>query len=192
MEMEGGIAMTLLGPRAQGLVAFALLGAFAAAPALAQPAAIDDTVAAGIREHIDEADDAVDDLLQWRHVLSDVSARSYGAPRPTAPASTLISVERSEVERVNQLVAAALMMLPAAAPADRRPRGDVRAHLVKAQEIARELLPPPATGAAAVGTTGTDGATVTIDRTALLRLEIELDAAERVAPRRLTPPATGR
>ena len=154
----------------------------ATAPASSQ-APVTETVADGIREHLDEAEDLVDDLLQWRHVLTHVSPESAGAPKPTTPANTLISVGMAEVKRLQSLVGAAVQMLPPA-PAAGTPRGDIAAHLRKAQEIAGELMPA---AAAPVGTRGTNDAVMTIDRTALLRLEIELEAAEQVAPRRLNP-----
>jgi hypothetical protein len=163
------------------LLAVAIGAALAAAAPSAQ-APVTETTAEGIREHLDEAEDLVDDLLQWRHVLTHVSPQSSGAPTPTAPANTLIGIGAAEVKQLQGLIGAAVRMLPAAASAGTS-RGDLAAHLRKAQEIASELTP----AAAPVGTSGTDRAVVMIDRTALLRLEIELEAAEQVAPRRLDP-----
>jgi hypothetical protein len=61
----------------------------------------------------------------------------------------------------------------------------------KAREITRELLPETTSGA--VGTSGTTaprgptrtGDIIKVDRAALERLEVEIDAIERVAPRAL-------
>jgi hypothetical protein len=105
--------------------------------------------------------------------------------RPTALATTLITVNRADVEKINQLLAATAAMLPRTTRASTVPHGDLRAHIEKAQEIARELL-PPSPAAQPVGTSGGKQSLVTIDRTALQRLATELDAAERVAPRHLT------
>ena len=164
------------------------LGAVAEASAPQTPgtAAVSETAADAIRAHLDEAEDALDALLEWRHVLSDVSRQSAGAPKPTSPATTLVTLDRADVQRVVELVNAAAAAVPAASPSPTMPRGDLAAHLATAREIARELMPGTA---GAVGTSG--GNTITIDRTALLRMEIELEAAERVAPRRLTAAPAG-
>jgi hypothetical protein len=164
------------------LLAVALLWGAPGSVGARQSNAIDETVAEGIREHIDETDEIVDSLLQWRHLISYVTPERE-TRRPTAPATTLITVDRADVEKINQLLAATAAMLPRTTRASTVPHGDLRAHVEKAHEIARELLPPSA--AQPVGTSGGKQALVTIDRTALQRLEIELDAAERVAPRHL-------
>ena len=134
----------------------------------------------GIHEHLDEAEDLVETMLAWRHVLS---GRTGDAPPPTAPLNTLISVSRNDVERASALIEAAVKMLPGRErTTSGAPRGDLLAHGLKAQEIARELLPPTS---GPVGTSGTDGQMILVDRAALQRLEIELEAMERVAPRTL-------
>jgi len=133
----------------------------------------------GIRDHIDQVEDAVDALLDWRHVLTATTQGKTGTP-PSEPADTLMIVDRTDLKRVSDLLAATLQMLPARAPATATPRGDVRAHVEKAQEIAREMLPD---NRRPVGTTGTDQNRVTVDRTALERLKVEIEAAERLARR---------
>ena len=152
--------------------------------AFAQRAPVDEQTAEAVREHLEEAEDMLDVLLEWQHVLTDVSRQSAGAPKPTTPATTLITLERADIERLTQLLNAAVATLPRQAQtAPGAPRGDLHAHLQKAQEIARELM--PASGGA-VGTSGQASGQVRVDRTALLRLEVELEAAQRVAPRPLT------
>jgi hypothetical protein len=164
-------------------VSLALAWAAVASAAARQSQVVDEKVAEGIREHIDEAEDIVDSLLEWRHITSYVTPESE-SQRPTAPATTLVTVDRAQVGKIGELLAASMAMLPRPAQTSgpTGPKGDLRAHIEKAQEIARELLPP---AAQPVGTSGGTTAMVTVDRTALKRLEIELEAAERVAPRRL-------
>jgi len=127
-----------------------------------------------VREHIDAIDDVIDDLLEWRHIPTSTGRGSL----PTAPDSTLISVPRAQLERVGMLLTATLTLVPPSPAAQSSaPRGDLRAHLDKAQEISREML----TSASSTSTTGETLSTV--DRTALQRLEVEIDAAERLARR---------
>jgi hypothetical protein len=146
-------------------------------------APLNDQAAESIREHVDEAEDLVENLLEWRHVLT-AAGRDTRDALPTSPASTLISVERSEIQRLSELLSAAAAVLPGTGqPAPSRPRGDLRAHLEKAQEIARELLPDAPS--APVGTSGGRGDLIEVDRAALQRLEVEIGAIDLVAPRRL-------
>ena len=137
--------------------------------------------AEAIREQLDEAEDLIESLLDWRHVLTAVTTSRGDSQSPMAPANTLISVSREELQRLSVYLTAMSAMAPKAAQTA-APRGDLRAHVDKAHEIARELL-PIAAPARPVGTAGTDDRVVTIDRTAIERLEIELDAIERLLPR---------
>jgi hypothetical protein len=162
------------------LLAVAMSGTLAAAAPAQVP--VTETTAEGIREHLDEAEDLVDDLLQWRHVLTHVSPQSSGAPTPTAPVNTLVGIDAADITKLQGLIGAAVRMLPAGSAAATS-RGDLAAHLRKAQAIAGELSP----AATPVGTSGSAASVITVDRTALQRLEIELEAAEEVAPRRLNP-----
>jgi hypothetical protein len=130
-------------------------------------------------------------LLDWSHVLTAVESANV-----PGPSTTLISVEREPVTKLARVLEAisssASRTLPARsdAPAT-EPRGDLRAHVEKAREITRELMPEGGTGA--VGTSGTaaprgptrTGDIIKVDRAALERLEVEIDAIERVAPRAL-------
>lgn len=167
------------------LTAAALLAAFASSAA-AQERNADGTgtAAEAIHEHIDEAEEALEMLLDWRHVLTTATRVPRETTPPTAPATTLISVPRADVARLAQLLDAVVAMVPKPARAGTAPQGDLRAHAEKAQEIARELM--PATSVQPVGTSGADANTIVVDRTALERLEVEIDAMERVAPRRLS------
>ena len=147
--------------------------------------AITATNGEAIHEHLDEVEDALETLLDWRHVLTTATSQPRETRPPTAPSTTLISVPRPDVERLASLISAVLVMVPAPSAAAAAPRGDLRAHAEKAQEIARELMPIGTAGP--VGTSG--GATVDmilVDRSALERLEVEVDAMERVAPRRIS------
>jgi hypothetical protein len=149
-------------------------------------AAAPGTNAEAIHEHIDEAEEALEMLLDWRHVLTAATSQPRDTTPPTEPATTLISVPRSDVERLTKLLDAVMAMVPKPPQAGTAPRGDLRAHAEKAQEIARELLPAASTQP--VGTSGRagDAGIVVVDRAALERLEVEIDAMERVAPRRLS------
>jgi hypothetical protein len=141
--------------------------------------------AEAIHEHLDEAEEAIEMLLDWRHVLTTATRQPLDTTPPTEPATTLVSVPRADVERLAKLLDAAAVMVPKPSTTTAAPRGDLRAHIEKAQEIARELMPAAAAGP--VGTSGGSGnATMVVDRAALERLEIEIDAMERVAPRRLS------
>ena len=124
-----------------------------------------------VREHLDEASDMVDRLMRWKHIVTrpgDVEDLQL------APKSTLISIERSEARKLTDLIDAMAMQVPAR-DANQAPTGDVAAHLQKAREIARELMP-------AADAAGHHGELVTIDRTSLERLDVELDALEDLAP----------
>jgi hypothetical protein len=162
----------------------------AAAPDASQPEAIHD--------HIEEAEDLVEALLDWQHAptASGDAARGTWAPQP---ATTLIAVDRERVQKLAAAIDAIAVMMPPS-PAG---RGDLAAHARKAQEIARELMPSAgtdavgttgaATGAAAPATTADRSANraaagsgvVTLDRTALERLELEIDAMDRLSARAL-------
>ena len=163
--------------------AILFLGSAAGASAAERQVQVSEIRAEGIRDHVDEAEDLVDALLAWRHAITDTRTDRGGAP-PTAPAHTLISVERGDVERIGKLVDAAVASIPAPPnAAAAAPRGDLLAHARKAQEIAREML--PASGTGPIGTSGSSERMVLVDRTALQRLDIELEAIERIAPRQL-------
>jgi hypothetical protein len=147
---------------------------------------VSEATAEAVQEHLDEAEDAVESLLDWHHALTTISREPRETAAPTRPLNTLLVVPRAEVERLTKLIDAAIGMVPK--PASPQPsmaaRGDLRAHLEKAQEIARELM-PAAKPAGQTGSTSASADHITVDRAALERLEVELDAAERVAPRRL-------
>lgn len=140
--------------------------------------------AEAVREHLDAAQDRVDSLLEWQHV---VTWRGNGdTPPPQGPADTLISIDKAETQRVLQLLDALASQVPAKAAGEpqgtaqgqsSKARGDIRAHVEKAQQIARtELRAPHATPTA-------NESLVTIDRTSLLRLDVELDAIESLLAR---------
>lgn len=129
------------------------------------------TVPNAVREHLDEASDMVDRLMRWKHIVTPpTDAEDLRVP----PKSTLISIERSEAKRLTELIDAMAAQLPRRDKAEQAPRGDLQAHVQKAQEIARELM--PAAGAAS------NTELVTIDKTSLERLDVELDALEDLAP----------
>ena len=92
----------------------------------------------------------------------------------------MISVELEDVRRITSLIGAVIAQLPAT-PRATGPRGDLSAHAEKALQISRELHPPYA--GAAPGTAGTTASLVTVDRTALERLDVELEAIEMLIPR---------
>jgi hypothetical protein len=139
--------------------------------------------AEAIREHLDEADDLVDSLLRWRHVTSWSDKGTPQTPPPEGPANTLISIERAHAQKLTALLGALAAQVPTAKGEAPHARGDLRAHLEKAQEIARELQPP----SARVDANAADaaGGLVTIDRTTLERLDVELDAMAQLIPRSL-------
>ena len=166
-----------------------------AAQAQAPPPAKSGTIAGvqaeALREHLDEGEDLVDALLRWRHVVAWSDDGKLHAPPPQGPATTLISVEQERVRRLSALLDALAAQVPANAAGAKSARGDVRAHLEKAQEIAKELQPPVAT---AVDRTG-GAPLLTVDRTSLERLNVELDAIEMLVPARpneLTDESDGR
>jgi hypothetical protein len=137
--------------------------------------------AEAIRDHVDEAEDLVDSLLRWRHVTSWSDKGKLHAPPPEGPANTLISIEQVHVQKLTALLGALAAQLPSVPSDEPRLRGDLRAHLDKAQQIARELQPPHATEAADAAHAA--GGLVTIDRTTLERLNVELEAMEELLPR---------
>lgn len=169
-----------------------MLGGALASPVMAQATATQNTPQAmngrptgaqaeAIREHVDEAEDLVDSLLRWQHVTSWSDEGQLEAPPPQGPANTLISIEQVHVQKLTGFLAALAAQLPPTAGDAQRARGDLRAHLEKAQQIARELQPPYAS--TAPGAANATGGLVTIDRTTLERLEVELEAMEQLVPR---------
>jgi hypothetical protein len=151
------------------------LGTIGGVAAAAPPAADQATTASTVREHLDEAEDLVESMLRWKHVAIWPMDRTSDLP-VDAPKSTLISIDRQEAAKLGGLIGAIVAQLPASPGANAAaPRGDLRAHAEKAQEICKELLPESKSAAT--------GNLVTIDRTALMRLEIELDAVEELLPR---------
>jgi hypothetical protein len=152
------------------------------------PAAVGAQQRDAILDHIDAAEDVVESLLEWRHVVKAVES-SQADRQLVGPSTTLISIEREQVAKLTGALDAIASMLPAPSREAAQPRGDLRAHVDKAREIAQELMPK--TAPAPVGTSGSpdrstaNDAIVVVDRTALERLEVEIDAMERVAPRAL-------
>jgi hypothetical protein len=148
-------------------------------------------------DRINDAEDRVEQLLGDHYPVITVQHQKPEAPvvGPAVrqhPATTLISLETSDVQELSAAIDAIGELVPAEAESGSQP-GGLRAHVEKAQEIMREMMPSQQeTGA--VGTSGSlagaeprtadaTPARMTIDRTALERLEIEIDAMERVAPR---------
>ena len=154
-----------------GLALATALTAPAAAMQTTTVQTVSEATANAIREHLDEAEDLTESLLRWKHIIATVGRDT--AP-PAAPASTLISIDRADAQKLNDLIGAMVAQVPKSSGGP-GPKGDLRDHVEKAQEIARELLPNGASTAA--------GNLVNIDRTSLQRLEIELDAVETIAPR---------
>jgi hypothetical protein len=142
-----------------------------------------------ILEHIDEAEDIVESLLDWDYVLTAVEPPGAD-PKFARLSTTVIAIEHEPVTKLASVLEAISAMLPPADPASAEPRGDLRAHVEKAREIARELMPQPSSGTA--GTSGAAGSAkdptpagdiIKVDRTAVERLEVEIDAIERLARR---------
>jgi hypothetical protein len=137
-----------------------------------------------IREHVDEAEDLVGSLLDWQHVVTWSDRGKLHAPPPEGPSNTLISIEQKHVKELTALLEAVASQLPAPAVTTQAVRGDLRAHLNKAREIARELQPPHAAPTAQA--VSAPSGLVTIDRTTLQRLDVELDAMRMLLPRQLS------
>ena len=153
------------------------LGLWIAVPAAAsQQAASPPRTTDAIEEHLDEADDLLETLLDWRLAITATVAGDERRTPPTEPmpTHTLIPLDRQQVERLVQLVNAAATMVPRATGA-RATRADLRAHAEKAQESARELMPAPDRP---VGTSGSVSNIAMVDRAALQRLEVEVEAME--------------
>lgn len=164
------------------MLCFFVAAAAPASAAQAQPtkqSAVDERTAEALREHLDEAEDVVSSLLRWQHITT-WSAGNGDQPPSEAPRSTLISIERAHAATLVGLVDALAAQVPESQGSDAAPRGDLRAHVEKARTIARELMPPAAASPDALHA---EGGLVTVDRTALERLEIELDAVEELLPR---------
>ena len=160
------------------VAAVVALGFWTAAPSLAsQQAAAPATLpTTAIEEHLDEADDLLETLLDWRLAITATSTGDERRTPPTEPmpTHTLIPLDRQQVERLVQLVNAATTMVPRATGA-RVTRADLHAHADKAQEIARELMPA---SDQPVGTSGSASNIIMVDRAALQRLEVEVEAME--------------
>lgn len=154
------------------------LGLWTATPSLAsqQAAASPRPTTTAIEEHLDEADDLLDTMLDWRLAITATSTGDERRTPPTEPmpTHTLIPLDRQQVERLVQLVNAATTMVPRTTGASAS-RADLRAHADKAQEIARELMP---TSDRPVGTSGSGSNIAMVDRAALQRLEVEVEAME--------------
>ena len=143
-----------------------------------------------LRDHIDAVDDILDGLLDWRHVDTNEPTLGDTARQST----TLISVEASRIERLDSGLAAIAAAMPSNTPntasqsTGTAMRGDLRAHVEKARNIVQELKGPGRDTASAVGTSGAaEGSQpwlLTIDRTALQRLEIEIDAIKLLSRKR--------
>lgn len=151
----------------------------AQAPPSANSATISGTQAEAVREHLDEAEDLVDSLLRWQHVVAWRDQGKLHAPPPEGPSTTLISIEQGHAQKLSGLLEALVAQVPPSAKGNGAARGDLRAHAEKAQQIAKELQPPQATSVQ----TAAAGSLVTVDRTALERLNVELDAMEMLLPR---------
>lgn len=170
--------------RARLLFGIATVAALCASPSMAaqgsQVAPLNDTVLNAVLAHVDEAEAVLESLLELRPAITAVTDDRSRPALPSKPRTTLISVHRADVQKLASLVDAAAAMVPSAVHADAHvPRGDLRAHIEKAQEIAGELIQPVSTPRP-IGTSGADDL-VTIDRSALQRLEVEIDAIELVA-----------
>ena len=85
------------------------------------------------------------------------------------------------MQKLSGLLDARAAQLPQPSTTADQLRGDLRAHVEKAREIAKELQPPHAEVTASAA--NAKGGLVTIDRTALERLDVELDAIEMLMPR---------
>ncbi len=168
-------------------VAAAGVPAVAAHTAAAQT--LDELTANAVREHLDAAEDLTESLLRWKHVVTGVAGDDINARK--APVNTSISIDRNDAKRLSDLAAALLAQLPQRGAGSTMMRGDLRSHVEKADQIARELLPSGSHTVTAHGNRTTDGSgsLVTIDRTSLERLDIELDAIEMILPR-VTRPAS--
>ena len=171
--------------RARLIFGIATVATICASPSIAaqggQAAPLSDTVMNAVLEHVDEAEEVLESLLELRPVITAVTDERSRSDPPSKPRTTLISVHRSDVQKLVSLLDAAAAMVPPPPHADAQmPRGDARAHIEKAQEIAREFTQTASTPRP-VGTSGGADDLVTIDRSALKRLEVELDAIELVA-----------
>lgn len=161
--------------------AFVTLGLWVAPPTLAFQAAPATAAVASeaLEEHLDEADDLLETLLGWHRAITatNVGAESHTPPTAPMPVNTLIPLSRQEVEKLIRFVDAvsAMVAAPPAAPAA---RGDMRDHARQAHAIAAELLPA---SDRPVGTSGSTANIVMVDRAALQRLEIEVEAMETLA-----------
>lgn len=139
------------------------------------------SAANSVREHVDEAEDLTESLLRWKHIVTGVADDDVNLRK--APASTAISIDRADAQRLHDLIGALNTQVPQRASGAATMHGDLRAHVDKAQDIAQELLPTATNEAGAPKTATAAAGLVTIDRTALERLDIELDAIEMIVPR---------
>lgn len=169
-------------------LAVATAGVPAVAPRTAAAQTLSESTANAIREHVDEAEDLTESLLRWKHIVTGIADGDIDLRKP--PANTSISIDRSDAQRLSDLTAALMAQVPRNAGSTVT-RGDLRSHVEKAQQIAGELLPSDSKTTASRENRNSAGTAnlVTIDRTSLERLDIELDAIEMILPR-VTRPAS--
>jgi hypothetical protein len=128
-------------------------------------------------EHADEAEELVDDILDARPTQLSVEDPQKRREVPL-PKNTLQTVEADKIAKLHGLVEAMAATIAPSATRPAGPRGDVRAHVEAAQAIAREILPGGPSGAPV--TSPSTEPLVVVDRTALERLKIELEAIEHL------------
>ena len=167
------------------IMCLALAGGGALPAAAAQAATgqvLSESAANAARAHLDEAEDLTASLLRWKHIVTGVADGDVNLRK--APANTSISIDGSDAQRVTDLIGALRAQMPPRASNATVIRGDLWSHVDKAQEIARELVPSNSHHAGrGVKTSAGAANLVTIDRTSLERLDVELDAIEMILPR---------
>jgi hypothetical protein len=136
-----------------------------------------------IRDRIDTADDVLGDLLYMQPIITNDAARQ---------SNTLVNVDAKSIEKLRDVLESIVVDLPARRDrSSSETRGDLRAHAEKAVEIAVELGSRGGTGVGTSGTAATTlhtpnpttrSCTVTVDRTALERLQVEVNAMALLEP----------
>jgi hypothetical protein len=136
-----------------------------------------------IRDRIDAADDMLDDMLDIEPVITN-----YPGSGVVRPSNTLMNVDAQSIETLRGVLESIVADLPARNDrSGSEARGDLRAHAEKAVEIAVELGPLGGTSGTTAtadnaAATATHGCTVTVNRTALERLQVEVNAMTLLEP----------